>query len=60
MRWLVRLAVPAGGIVLDPFAGSGTTGIATVLEGRTFLGIEREIRYVDVACARLTHWSRKA
>lgn len=60
MRWLVRLAVPVGGIVLDPFAGSGTTGIATLLEGRTFLGIEREARYVDIACARLAHWSREA
>jgi DNA modification methylase len=60
MRWLVRLAVPEGGIVLDPFAGSGTTGIATVLEGRTFLGIEREARYADVACARLAYWSREA
>jgi DNA modification methylase len=60
MRWLVRLAVPVGGIVLDPFAGSGTTGIAAVLEGRTFLGIEREARYVDIACARLAHWSREA
>ncbi len=55
MRWLVRLAVPPGGLVLDPFAGSGSTGIATVLERRTFLGIEREAEYVDIACARLTH-----
>jgi len=59
MRWLVRLAVPPGGIVLDPFTGSGSTGIAAVLEGRVFLGIEREARYVDVACARLTHWARE-
>jgi DNA modification methylase len=59
MRWLIRLAVPPGGIVLDPFAGSGSTGIAAVLEGRAFLGIEREARYVDVACARLTHWARE-
>jgi site-specific DNA-methyltransferase (adenine-specific) len=60
MRWLVRLVVPPGGLVLDPFAGSGSTGIAAVLEGRTFLGIEREARYVDVACARLTHWASEA
>jgi len=57
MRWLIRLATPEGGIVLDPFCGSGTTGAATVLEGRRFVGIERERDYVDVACARLTHWA---
>ncbi|MGH2911015.1 MAG: DNA-methyltransferase [Solirubrobacteraceae bacterium] len=57
MRWLIRLAVPPGGIVLDPFTGSGTTGIAAVMEDRTFLGIEREAAYVDIACARLTHWA---
>jgi DNA modification methylase len=60
MRWLVRLVTPSGGIVLDPFIGSGTTGIAVVLEGRQFLGIEREAAYVDIACARLTHWAHKA
>jgi site-specific DNA-methyltransferase (adenine-specific) len=60
MRWLIRLAVPPNGIVLDPFTGSGSTGIAAVTESRTFLGIEREARYVDVACARLTHWAHHA
>jgi site-specific DNA-methyltransferase (adenine-specific) len=57
MRWLVRLAVPEGGMVLDPFAGSGTTGAAAVLEGRGFVGIEREAEYVDIACARLAYWA---
>jgi site-specific DNA-methyltransferase (adenine-specific) len=57
MRWLIRLAVPAGGVVLDPFCGSGTTGIAAVSEGRQFIGVEREGQYVEVACARLTHWA---
>jgi DNA modification methylase len=57
MRWLVKLITPPGGVVLDPFTGSGTTGIAAVLEGRQFLGIEREGEYVDIACARLTHWA---
>lgn len=60
MRWLVRLITPPGGLVLDPFTGSGSTGAAAVLEGRQFLGIEREWRYVDIACARLTHWAHKA
>ncbi|HEY7829539.1 MAG TPA: site-specific DNA-methyltransferase [Solirubrobacteraceae bacterium] len=57
MRWLVGLITPPGGLVLDPFTGSGSTGAAAVLEGRQFLGIEREGEYVDIACARLTHWA---
>lgn len=60
MRWLVRLVTPPGGLVLDAFTGSGSTGIAAVLEGRKFLGIEREPEYVDIACARLTHWAKAA
>ncbi len=60
MRWLVRLVTPPGGVVLDPFTGSGTTGIAAVLEGRQFLGIEREGEYLDIACARLTHWAHQS
>jgi DNA modification methylase len=60
MRWLVRLITPPGGLVLDPFTGSGSTGAAAVLEGRLFLGIEREGKYVDIACARLTHWAHQA
>jgi hypothetical protein len=53
MRWLVRLVTPAGGLVLDPFCGSGTTGVACVLEGRNFLGIEREPAYADIARRRI-------
>jgi DNA modification methylase len=60
MRWLVKLVTPPGGVVLDPFSGSGSTGVAAVLEGRQFLGIEREGRFVDIACARLTHWAATA
>lgn len=59
MRWLVRLVTPPDGLVLDPFAGSGTTGIATLLERRMFLGIERQGEYVDIACARLSHWAKE-
>jgi DNA modification methylase len=55
MRWLVRLVTPPDGLVLDPFCGSGTTGIAATLEGRRFLGIEREAEYVDIARARIAH-----
>lgn len=60
MRWLVRLITPPDGVVLDPFTGSGSTGAAALLEGRRFLGIEREPEYVDIACARLTHWAHQA
>jgi site-specific DNA-methyltransferase (adenine-specific) len=52
MRALVRPVVP-GGLVLDPFAGSGSTGVAALLEGRRFLGIEREADYVRIARDRL-------
>jgi len=60
MRWLVRLVAPGGGLVLDPFCGSGSTGCAAVLEGRRFLGIEREEQYVAVAQARIAHWAEIA
>jgi site-specific DNA-methyltransferase (adenine-specific) len=60
MRWLVRLLTPSGGLVLDPFAGSGSTGVAAVLEGARFLGIEREAIYVPIARARITYWARQA
>lgn len=53
MRWLARLITPPGGLVLDPFAGSGTTGVACIEEGFQFIGIEREDEYITVARARL-------
>ncbi len=59
MRHLVRLVAPPGGIVLDPFMGSGSTGIATVMEGARFIGIEREAEYIAIARARIGHWGRK-
>ena len=57
MRWLVRLTAPPGGLVLDPFCGSGTTGIAATLEHRRFLGLELDPDHVRVAHARIAHWS---
>jgi DNA modification methylase len=60
MRWLTRLLCPPEGTVLDPFTGSGSTGAAATLEGRRFIGIERDERYVPVACARIEHWSAEA
>jgi len=53
MRWLVRLITPIGGTVIDPFTGSGTTGIAARLELRHFIGIEREAEYLAIAEARI-------
>lgn len=59
MHWLVRLLTPPGGLVLDPFCGSGSTGCAAALEGR-FIGIEREPAYAEVARARIAFWQRQA
>ena len=58
MRWLCRLVTPPGGLILDPFLGSGTTGCAAVLEGFEFIGIEREAEYVAIANARIEFWSK--
>lgn len=55
MRWLCRLVTPPGGLVLDPFTGSGTTGVAALREGFKFVGIEREAEYVEIARARIAH-----
>lgn len=52
MRSLVQI-VPKGGTVLDPFAGSGTTGVAALLEGRRFIGVEMTDHYARVAADRL-------
>jgi site-specific DNA-methyltransferase (adenine-specific) len=53
MRWLVRLVTPPGGTVLEPFAGSGTTVEAAVLEGFQCIAIEREADYLPLIAARL-------
>lgn len=53
MRWLVRLVTPQGGIVLDPFVGSGSTGIAALVEGRSFLGSEMTGDYAPIISGRL-------
>ena len=52
MRYLCRLVTPPGGLVLDPFAGSGSTGRGAVLEGFRFIGIERDPDYAKIAQAR--------
>jgi transcriptional regulator with XRE-family HTH domain len=53
MRYLCRLVTPAGGVTLDPFMGSGSTGKAALREGFRFIGIEREVKYFDIACRRI-------
>lgn len=53
MRYLCRLVTPPGGLVLDPFTGSGSTSKAAMLEGFRFIGIEREAAYVDIAERRI-------
>lgn len=59
MRWaLTHLPDPAQ-TILDPFMGSGTTGVAAVQMGRDFIGIEREPKYFDIACKRIEDAQRQ-
>lgn len=53
MRWLVRLITPPGGLVLDPFMGSGSTGKAALLDGFDFIGVDLDPKHVAIAEARL-------
>lgn len=53
MRYLIRLVTRKGGLVLDPFMGSGTTGVAAVEEGMRFVGIERDEHYMEIAKRRI-------
>jgi len=53
MRYLCRLVTPPGGVVLDPFMGSGSTGMAALSEGFRFIGIEREPDYFEIAGRRI-------
>lgn len=55
MRYLCRLVTPAGGLVLDPFMGSGSTGKAAILEGFRFVGCELSTEYIEIARARIQH-----
>jgi site-specific DNA-methyltransferase (adenine-specific) len=59
MRYLCRLITPPGGVVLDPFMGSGSTGKAALREGFRFIGIERDPDYVAIARARLVAAARQ-
>lgn len=53
MRYLCRLVTPKDGLILDPFIGSGTTGIAAKMEGFKYIGIEKEEEYCRIAVARI-------
>jgi DNA modification methylase len=53
MKWCVELLPSQADVILDPFMGSGTTGVACAKMGRTFIGIELEEKYFDIACKRI-------
>jgi site-specific DNA-methyltransferase (adenine-specific) len=53
MRYLCRVYAPKDGLVLDPFMGSGSTGIAALQEGRRFVGIDMTQHYVDISQRRI-------
>ena len=57
MQWLCRLVTPKGGLVLDPFCGSGSTGRAAVAEGFRFIGIELSEEYAAIARARIAEYA---
>lgn len=59
MRHLVNLIAQPGGLILDPFAGSGSTGVAALANGCRFVGIEREAEYVEIARQRVYAASQK-
>ena len=52
MKWVIELC-PKSDTILDPFMGSGTTGVAAIQMGKKFIGIEREQQYFDIACKRI-------
>lgn len=60
MRWLCRLITPPGGLILDPFTGSGSTGRGAVLEGFRFMGFELSEEYAEIARARILDAEKQA
>jgi site-specific DNA-methyltransferase (adenine-specific) len=58
MKWCLGF-LPNAETILDPFMGSGTTGVAAVQMGRRFIGIEREPKYFDIACKRIEDAQRQ-
>jgi DNA modification methylase len=60
MKYLCRLVGVPGGVILDPFMGSGSTGVAALQEGFNFIGIEQDASYVEIARARIQHAMQEA
>lgn len=58
MEYLCRLITPPGGVILDPFMGSGSTGCAAKRLGFEFIGIEREAEYLEIARRRIEYWQK--
>jgi site-specific DNA-methyltransferase (adenine-specific)/modification methylase len=59
MKWAIGHVPEPNDTILDPFMGSGTTGVAAVQMGRKFIGIEREPKYFDIACSRIEQAQRQ-
>ena len=59
VRPIIESSAPLGGVVLDPFMGSGTTGVVCLKVGRSFVGIEKEEKYFDIACTRIEKSARQ-
>src|SRR5690606_33710438 len=55
MKWLVKMVTPPGGVVLDPFMGSGSTGCAAAQEGFDFIGCDLDPHYLAIAAYRIQH-----
>jgi DNA modification methylase len=55
MEYLIKMVTPKGGIVLDPFMGSGSTGVACIQNGFDFIGIDMTPEYIEIAKARIEH-----
>jgi DNA modification methylase len=60
MNWVIGQLPPGVRTIIDPFAGSGTTGVAAVQRGKVFIGIEREAAYFEIMCRRIEAAQRQA
>jgi site-specific DNA-methyltransferase (adenine-specific) len=59
MEWLIKIYCPFSGLVLDPFCGSGSTGIAALKQGRRFIGIDIEPHYIEIAERKIKEWTQE-
>jgi site-specific DNA-methyltransferase (adenine-specific) len=55
MQYIIEMHTDSGNTILDPFMGSGSTGVACARAGRNFIGIERDAKYHKIACDRIAH-----